>query len=48
MSKNIDTELASEFLKKVIHIQEEPVFMSGAQETARRKKIYELLNRICE
>ena len=48
MSKQIDPELVSEFLKKVIHIQEEPVFMRGAQETARRKKIYELLNKICE
>ena len=40
--------LVESFLKKVIGIEEQPAFLHGAQETARQKKIYEALNKICE
>jgi hypothetical protein len=48
MPSKIDKLLVNNFLKKVIQIEEEPTFMRGAQETARRKKIYDALNEICE
>lgn len=41
-------EQVQEFLKKVISIEELPVFLHGAQETNRRKKIQEALIKISE
>ena len=40
--------LVEQFLKKLISIEEQPVYLQGAQETNRLKKIHEALNKICE
>ena len=41
-------DLVDKFLKKLINIEEEPIYMQGAQETNRLKRIHEALNKICE
>jgi hypothetical protein len=36
------------FMKKLIIIEEKPVHMHGAQDTARQKQIYDALQQVCE
>ena len=43
-----DSGLVDKFLKRLISIEEQPVYLQGAQETSRLKKIHEALNKICE
>ena len=48
MTKFIDKKLVDDFLDRLIRIEEEPIYMTGAQETERRKKIYQALLDTCE
>ena len=48
MSKFVDKKLVDDFLDRLIRIEEEPIYMTGAQETERRKKIYQALLDTCE
>lgn len=44
----IDKELVESFLKELIKIEEQPSFMYGGQETVRREKIQNLLEKFVE
>lgn len=48
MSEEIDSAIVEKFLAKVIEIEENPIFLKGAQESARREKIKNALDELCK